>query len=109
MPDPVVLFVTVILIVPMGYLLLAAPAFLLVKLDIPPVTQLLHGIRYGTARRFDPSWLGLLRLIGCSVGCRKRRLAEADPREANMMDRPVVSGDEQRTNGTGQVAIVHAL
>ena len=44
MPDPVVLFVTVILIVPMGYLLLAAPAFLLVKLDIPPVTQLLRGM-----------------------------------------------------------------
>jgi hypothetical protein len=44
MPDPVVLFATVILLLPMGYFLLAAPAFLLVKLDIPPVTQLLRGM-----------------------------------------------------------------
>jgi hypothetical protein len=44
MPDPVVLFATVILIVPMAYFLLAAPAFLLVKLDIPPVTQLMRGM-----------------------------------------------------------------
>lgn len=44
MPDPVVVFVTVILLVPMGYFLLAAPAFLLVKLDIPPVTLLLRGM-----------------------------------------------------------------
>jgi len=36
MPDPVVLFATVFL--------LAAPAFLLVRLDIPPVTQLLRGM-----------------------------------------------------------------
>jgi hypothetical protein len=44
MPDPVVLFAMVILLLPMGYFLLAAPAFLLVKLDIPPVTQLLRGM-----------------------------------------------------------------
>lgn len=44
MPDPVVLFATVVLLLPMGYFLLAAPAFLLVKLDIPPVTQLLRGM-----------------------------------------------------------------
>jgi hypothetical protein len=44
MPDPVVLFATITLLVPMGYLLLAAPAFLLVKLDIPQVTQLLRGM-----------------------------------------------------------------
>jgi hypothetical protein len=44
MPDPVVLFATIILLLPMGYFLLAAPAFLLVKLDIPPVTQLLRGM-----------------------------------------------------------------
>jgi hypothetical protein len=44
MPDPVVLFAIVILLVPMGYFLLAAPAFLLVKLDIPPVTLLLRGM-----------------------------------------------------------------
>jgi len=34
----------VILIFPMGYFFLASPAFLLVKLDIPPVTQLLRGM-----------------------------------------------------------------
>ena len=44
MRDPVVLFATVVLLLPMGYFLLAAPAFLLVKLDIPPVTQLMRGM-----------------------------------------------------------------
>jgi hypothetical protein len=49
MPDPVLLFATVILLLPMGYCLmgyclLAAPAFLLVRLDIPPVTALLRGL-----------------------------------------------------------------
>jgi hypothetical protein len=44
MPDPVLLFATVILLLPMGYCLLAAPAFLLVRLDIPPVTMLLRGL-----------------------------------------------------------------
>src|SRR5256885_12615144 len=44
MPDPVVLFAMIILLTPMGYFLLAAPAFLLVKLDIPPVTQLMRGM-----------------------------------------------------------------
>ena len=34
----------VILLFPTGYFLLASPAFLLVKLDIPPVTQLLRGM-----------------------------------------------------------------
>ena len=34
----------VILLFPMGYFFLAAPAFLLVKLDIPQVTQLLRGM-----------------------------------------------------------------
>ena len=43
-PDPVILAATVILLLPMGYLLLAAPAFLLVRLDIPPVTTLLRGM-----------------------------------------------------------------
>jgi hypothetical protein len=43
-PDPVLLFATVILLLPMGYCLLAAPAFLLVRLDTPPVTQLLRGL-----------------------------------------------------------------
>jgi hypothetical protein len=44
MPDAVVLFATIILLLPMGYFLLAAPAFLLVKLDIPPVARLLRGM-----------------------------------------------------------------
>jgi hypothetical protein len=44
MPDAVALFATVILLFPMGYFLLSAPAFLLVRLDIPPVTQLLRGL-----------------------------------------------------------------
>jgi hypothetical protein len=44
MPDAVVLFATVIVLLPMGYFLLAAPAFLLVRLDIPPVARLLRGM-----------------------------------------------------------------
>jgi hypothetical protein len=43
-PDPVALFATVVLLFPMGFFLLSAPAFLLVSLDIPPVTQLLRGM-----------------------------------------------------------------
>lgn len=43
-PDAIALFATVILLLPMGYFLLAAPAFLLVKLDIPPVARLLRGM-----------------------------------------------------------------
>jgi hypothetical protein len=34
----------IIVLLPMGYFFLAAPAFLLVKLDIPQVTQLLRGM-----------------------------------------------------------------
>ena len=44
MPDPIALFATVVLLFPMGFFLLSAPAFLLVKLDIPEVTQLLRGM-----------------------------------------------------------------
>src|SRR6267143_397720 len=44
MPDNVGLFATIIVLLPMGYFLLAAPAFLLVRLDIPAVTQLLRGM-----------------------------------------------------------------
>jgi hypothetical protein len=43
-PDGIALAAIVILLFPMGYFLLAAPAFLLVKLDIPQVTQLLRGM-----------------------------------------------------------------
>ncbi|MEI8143968.1 MAG: hypothetical protein WCH83_00765 [Alphaproteobacteria bacterium] len=42
MPDPIVIVATVLLMLPMAYFLMAAPAFLLVKLDIPAVTQLLR-------------------------------------------------------------------
>jgi hypothetical protein len=43
-PDGAALAAIVILIFPMGYFFLASPAFLLVKLDIAPVTQLLRGM-----------------------------------------------------------------
>ncbi|MBR1088518.1 hypothetical protein JQ621_13690 [Bradyrhizobium manausense] len=43
-PDAVAVAALVILLFPMGYFLLASPAFLLVKLDIPQVTQLLRGM-----------------------------------------------------------------
>ena len=42
--DGVALAAIVILLFPIGYFFLASPAFLLVKLDIPPVTQLLGGM-----------------------------------------------------------------
>ena len=47
MPDNIALFATIILLLPMIYFLLAAPAFLLVKLDIPPVTLLLRAMFSG--------------------------------------------------------------
>src|SRR5215468_9901954 len=40
----VALAAAVILLFPMGYFFLASPAFLLVRLDIPQVTQLLRGM-----------------------------------------------------------------
>jgi hypothetical protein len=42
MPDNVALFATVILLLPMMYFFLAAPAFLLVRLDIPAVALLMR-------------------------------------------------------------------
>lgn len=42
--DGMALAAMVILLFPIGYFFLASPAFLLVKLDIPPVTQLLRGM-----------------------------------------------------------------
>ncbi len=44
MPDNIALFAAIILLLPMFYLLLAAPAFLLVRLDIVQVTRLLRGM-----------------------------------------------------------------
>lgn len=43
-PNAVALASMVILLFPMGFFLLSSPAFLLVKLDIPEVTQLLRGL-----------------------------------------------------------------
>ncbi|MCJ9700229.1 MULTISPECIES: hypothetical protein [unclassified Bradyrhizobium] len=43
-PDAVAVAVMVILLFPMGYFTLASPAFLLVRLDIQPVAQLLRGM-----------------------------------------------------------------
>ena len=47
MPDNVALFAMIILLLPMIYFLLAAPAFLLVRLDIPPVALLLRAMFNG--------------------------------------------------------------
>ena len=47
MPDNVALFAAIILLLPMIYFLLAAPAFLLVGLDIPPVALLLRAMFNG--------------------------------------------------------------
>ena len=47
MPDNFALFATIILLLPMFYFLLAAPSFLLVKLDIPQVAQLLRAMFNG--------------------------------------------------------------
>ena len=47
MPDNVALFATVILLLPMFYFLLAAPAFLLVRLDIPAIAHLLRAMFNG--------------------------------------------------------------
>jgi len=46
-PDNVALFATIILLLPMFYFLLAAPAFLLVRLDIRPVAVLLRAMFNG--------------------------------------------------------------
>ncbi|MCK1386687.1 hypothetical protein [Bradyrhizobium sp. 21] len=43
-PDGVAVAVMIILLFPMGYFTLASPAFLLVRLDIQPVAQLLRGM-----------------------------------------------------------------
>lgn len=43
-PDAVSVAVMIILLFPMGYFTLASPAFLLVRLDIQPVAQLLRGM-----------------------------------------------------------------
>jgi hypothetical protein len=47
MSDNVAMFATIILLLPMFYFLLAAPAFLLVRLDILPVAKLLRAMFNG--------------------------------------------------------------
>jgi hypothetical protein len=47
MPDNVALFAAIIVLLPMVYFLLAAPAFLLVRLDIPQVALLLRAMFSG--------------------------------------------------------------
>lgn len=47
MPDNVAVFATVILLLPMIYFLIAAPAFLLVSLDIRPVALLMRAMFNG--------------------------------------------------------------
>src|SRR3954469_15897094 len=47
MPDNFALFATIILLLPMFYFLLAAPAFLLVRLDVPQVAQLMRAMFSG--------------------------------------------------------------
>jgi hypothetical protein len=47
MPDNIALFATIILLLPMFYFLLAAPAFLLVRLEVPAIAQLLRAMFSG--------------------------------------------------------------
>lgn len=47
MVDNFAMFATVVVLLPMGYFLLAAPAFLLVRLDIRPVALLLRAMFNG--------------------------------------------------------------
>ena len=47
MPDNIAVFATVILLLPMIYFLIAAPAFLLVSLDIRPVALLMRAMFNG--------------------------------------------------------------
>jgi len=46
-PDALALYAAVILLLPMGCFFLSAPAFLLVGLEVPEVTQLLRGMFNG--------------------------------------------------------------
>jgi hypothetical protein len=46
-PQPITVFSVIVLLLPMFYLLLASPAFLFVRLDIPEVARLLRAMFYG--------------------------------------------------------------
>lgn len=47
MPSPYILFALIVQLLPVLYLLIASPSFLLVKLDIPQVARLLRVMFYG--------------------------------------------------------------
>jgi len=109
MPDNVALFATVILLLPMGYFLLAAPAFLLVRLDIRPVAQLLRVMfngyflaliitsAIGTLAVAAEGRLVLALCIGlitvCAVSSRRWFLRQMD---ARLMDRDAGDADAAR-------------
>ena len=94
MPNAIALAATVILLFPMGYFFLASPAFLLVSLDEPPVTQLLRGmfrvhflmmtiagaigtVAYAVAGR--PFFaIGIALIVAFAVWARRRFLQEWD-------------------------------
>jgi hypothetical protein len=68
MPDAVVLFAAIIVLLPMGYFLLAAPAFLLVRLDIPPVALLLRTMFNGYFLAMITA--GVIGTLACTVAGR---------------------------------------
>lgn len=74
MPDNVALFATIILLLPMFYFLLAAPAFLLVKLDIAPVAKLLRAMFNGYFLTLaSAAAIGTLAVAATAgAGCRHR-------------------------------------
>lgn len=92
--DPVALIATVLLLLPMGYFLLAAPGFLLVRLDIPQVTVLLRSLFSGyflvlavdaalgtLAFAFEGRMLaaiGIAAIVVCAVPARRWFLRQVD-------------------------------
>ena len=64
---------TIILLFPMGYFFLPSPAFLLVRLDIPQVTQLLRGMfNVHFVAMSIAGVIGTLAFAGGSTGFRHR-------------------------------------
>jgi hypothetical protein len=92
--DPIALIATVILLLPMGYFLLAAPGFLLVKLDIAPVTVLMRSMFSGYFRVLTVAALmstaafategrliivvGIALIAGCALAARRWFLTRID-------------------------------
>lgn len=67
-PEGLALAAIVILLFPMGYFFLASPAFLLVKLEIPEIAQLLRGMF--NAHFFMVSVAGVIGMIAFAVAGR---------------------------------------